>query len=315
MTTLTVARRRSPTSEDRPVSPQRRSTARRNLIRGWLFIAPVVLGTLIFNVLPVLPTFGLSLTAWNGLSAPTWVGLENYLRMFSGDPLLAQSLINTILFTLGYVPFGIIVGLALALLVNRSLPGMAIFRALIFLPYVTSLVAVGIIAKWVFSDQYGVLNAMLETVGIRGPHWLGESSTAMLAVIITSVWANMGFNMVILLAGLQNVPDTLLDAAKLDGAGRWSRFVHVTIPFLTPTLFLLLILQTIGSFQVFALILVMTQGGPGQGTYVYIYHLWYEAFQMRNMGYAAAMAVILFVIIALITWAQARLSRRWVFYQ
>lgn len=295
--------------------PRRGSGRRRNL-RGWMFIGPVVLGTLIFNVIPVAPTLVASFTDWDGLSAPKFSGLANYKEMFSGhDPLFGKSLINTVIYTVGYVPVGIIIGIALALLVNNRLRGMAVIRALIFLPYVTSLVAVGVVSRWVFSDQYGIINAILATFGITGPHWLGEPGAAMAAVIVTAIWANMGFNMIIILAGLQGVPESLIEAATLDGAGRFSRFVHVTIPFLTPTIFMLLILQTIGSFQVFALILVMTGGGPGDGTYVYIYHLWYQAFTLRKMGYASALAIVLFAVLLAVTWIQNRLSKRWVFYQ
>lgn len=296
--------------------PARRRRTGRTTLRGWLFIGPVVLGTLLFNVLPVIPTLVTSFADWNGLSSPRFIGLANYREMFGGgDPLFSRSLVNTIIYTAGYVPVGIIVGMALAVLVNNQLRGMAVFRALIFLPYVTSLVAIGVVGRWVFSDQYGVINSVLAGFGITGPHWLGERAWALTAVIVTAIWANMGFNMIIILAGLQGVPDTLMEAATLDGAGRFARFRHVTLPFLTPAIFLLLILQTIGSFQVFALILVMTGGGPGDGTYVYIYHLWYEAFTLRKMGYASAMAIVLFVVLVVITWVQNRLSKRWVFYQ
>ncbi|MET9021861.1 sugar ABC transporter permease [Actinopolymorpha sp. NPDC004070] len=288
----------------------------RGNLRGWMFVGPVVLGTLAFNVIPVAPTLVTSFTDWDGLSAPKFTGLANYEQMFSGsDPLFGRSLINTLIYTVGYVPVGIVIGIALALLVNNRLRGMAVIRALIFLPYVTSLVAVGVVSRWVFSDQYGIINAILAAFGITGPHWLGEPASAMAAVIVTAIWANMGFNMIIILAGLQGVPESLIEAATLDGAGRLSRFVHVTLPFLTPTIFMLSILQTIGSFQVFALILVMTGGGPGDGTYVYIYHLWYQAFTLRKMGYASALAVALFAILLAVTWIQNRLSKRWVFYQ
>jgi multiple sugar transport system permease protein len=295
---------------------QRRTGSRRRNLRGWMFIGPVVLGTLIFNVIPVLPTLVTSFTDWDGLAAPNFTGVANYQEMFSGnDALFGKSLVNTAVYTVGYVPVGIVIGVALALLVNNRLRGMAVIRALIFLPYVTSLVAVGVVSRWVFSDQYGIVNAILATFGITGPHWLGEPAAAMAAVIVTAIWANMGFNMVIVLAGLQGVPETLIEAAMLDGAGPFSRFVHVTLPYLTPTIFMLLILQTIGSFQVFALILVMTGGGPGDGTYVYIYHLWYEAFTLRRMGYASALAIVLFAVLLAVTWLQNRLSKRWVFYQ
>jgi multiple sugar transport system permease protein len=285
-------------------------------VRGWLFIGPVVIGTLVFNVLPMIPTFYTSLTNWDGISAPTWVGFDNYSRIFSGgDAEFMRSFINTIIYSVVYVPVGIAVGLVLALLVNRNARGMTLFRALFFVPVVTSLVAVGMVWRWIFDVQYGILNWLLSLVGITGPHWLGEPVPAMSAVLITSIWAIMGYNMVIMLAGLQGVSSDLIDSAKVDGAGALARFRHVILPALTPAIFFLLIISTIGSFQVFALIFVMTSGGPGDSTYVYIYELWYQTFQRGHMGFGSAMAVLLFVVLAAITWLQWRLSKRWVFYQ
>lgn len=285
------------------------------IARGWLFIGPVVLGTLLFNVIPLLPTFYTSFTKWNGLGAPRWVGLGNYQQALSGgDPIFFRSVLNTIIYTIGFVPFGIIVGLALALLVNQKLPMIGLFRGLFFLPVVTSLVAVGMVARWIFDWQFGVLNWALSLVGINGPHWLGDPLWAMVAVIMTGVWASMGYNMVILLAGLQGVPAELLEAAEIDGAGVFSRFRHVTLPLLTPSIFFLVIISVIGSFQVFALIYVMTGGGPGDATYVYIYNLWHQAFELRNMGYGSALAVLLFLLVGSITWLQWKMGSRWVFY-
>lgn len=286
------------------------------VLRGWMFIGPVVFGTLIFNVLPLLPTFYVSFTSWNGLGAPSWIGLSNYTRALGGgDDLFLKTLQNTIIYTLGYVPLGIAVGLVLALITNLQLPAMTFFRGLFFLPVVTSLVAVGMVWRWIFNWRFGPINWGLEQLGIEGPRWLGHPTWAMVAVIIAGVWASMGYNMVILLAGLQGIPRELLDAASVDGAGVWSRFRHITLPLLTPSIFFLSILSVIGSFQVFALIFVMTGGGPGSATYVYIYNIWQQAFQARNMGYAAALAVLLFIAIASITWFQWRMSKRWVHYQ
>ena len=285
-------------------------------IRGWLFIGPVVLGTLIFNVLPLFPTIYASFTTWNGLGAPQWVGFANYQRAFSGrDDVLVVGLKNTMLFSLGYVPFAIAVGLALALLANERLRGIIAFRALFFLPVITSVVAVGMVWRWIFNTPFGVANWGLAQVGIAGPRWLGDPTWAMIAVIIVSVWQVMGYNMVILLAGLQGVPQELLDAASIDGAGRIRRFWHITIPLLTPTIFFLSIIAVINSFQVFGLIYVMTGGGPGTATTVYVYQIWREAFQLRNMGYAAALSWLLFMVILAITWVQWRLAKRWVHYQ
>jgi multiple sugar transport system permease protein len=299
-----------------PVVARRKKKSAWPAVRGWLFIGPVVLGTLLFNVLPMIPTIYTSFTNWDGISSPQWAGFANYSRIFSGgDPEFMKSLINTIIYAVVYVPVGIAVGLVLALLVNRKARGIVLFRALFFMPVVTSLVAIGMVWRWIFDDQYGVLNWLLSLVGITGPHWLGEPVSAMIAVMITGVWAIMGYNMVILLAGLQSVPAELLDSAKVDGAGALNRFRHVMLPVLTPALFFLLILSTIGSFQVFGLIFVMTSGGPGDSTYVYIYELWYQSFQLRKMGFGSAMAVLLFLVLGVITWIQWRLSKRWVFYQ
>lgn len=286
------------------------------VVRGWLFIGPVVLGTLLFNVLPLLPTFYASFTSWNGLGAPSWIGFSNYVRALGGeDDLFLKTLRNTLIYTIGYVPLGIAVGLALALITNVQLPGMSFFRGLFFLPVVTSLVAVGMVWRWIFNWRFGPLNWGLEQIGIEGPRWLGQPTWAMVAVIVAGVWASMGYNMVILLAGLQGIPRELLDAASVDGANTWARFRHITLPLLTPSIFFLSILSVIGSFQVFALIYVMTGGGPGSATYVYIYNIWQQAFQARNMGYASALAVLLFLVIAAITWFQWRMSKRWVHYQ
>jgi multiple sugar transport system permease protein len=285
-------------------------------MQGWMFIGPVVFGTLIFNALPMIPTFYTSFTNWNGLNSPQWTGIGNYKRALGGhDPEFVRSVINTLVYTVAFVPLGILVGLGLALLVNSKARGMTVFRALFFLPVVTSMVAVGMMWRWIFDWQYGVINWLLGLVGITGPHWLNGPTTAMIAVVITGIWSSMGYNMVILLAGLQGVPQELVDSAYVDGAGRFARFRHVTLPLITPTIFFLVILSTIGSFQVFGLIYVMTSGGPGDSTYVYIYHLWNQAFQLRNMGYGSALAVLLFLVLAGITWGQWRLSKRWVHYQ
>jgi len=300
----------------RTATSARRNRKMRAAVRGWLFVGPVVLGTFLFNVLPLIPTFYFSFTRWNGLGDPSWTGLDNYTRALSGgDDVFYTSLKNTFVYTIGYVPLGIAIGLVLALLANRPLPGMPFFRALFFLPMVTSLVAVGIVWRWIYNDRFGALNWGLGELGIDGPRWLGEPNPAMFAVIMTGVWTSMGYNMIILHAGLQSIPQDLLDAASVDGAGAWSRFRNVTLPFLSPTIFFLSILAVIGSFQVFALILIMTGGGPGSATYVYIFNLWEQAFQLRNMGYGSALAVMLFFVIAAITAFQWRMSKHWVFYQ
>lgn len=285
-------------------------------LQGWVFIGPVVFGTLIFNVLPMIPTIYASFTWWDGLQTPNWIGLDNYKRALEGhDPNFRVSVINTLLYMIGYVPGAMAAGLALALVVNEKLRGITFVRAVFYLPVISSVVAIGVVWKWIFNWQYGLFNAALDLVGILGPRWLTDPNWAMVAVIIVAIWGAMGYNMVLFLAGLQGIPPQLEEAAEIDGAGAWQRLLHVKLPLLTPTIFFVAIMSVISSFQVFGLIFVMTAGGPGSATYVYVYHLWNEGFKLRNFGYGSALAWMLFVVIALITWFQWKMSDRWVHYQ
>lgn len=295
-------------------SPAARTRRLRQGIEGWLFVGPVVLGTILFNVLPMFPTFYTSFTYWNGLSDPSWIGLENYKFALS-DANFAVSLRNTIFYTMGAVPGAMIAGLGLALIVNEKLRGVTLARAIFFLPVITSVVAVGIVWRWIFNWQSGLLNAMLESIGIIGPRWLSDPRTAMLAVIIVAIWQQMGYNMVLFLAGLQGIPASVEEAATIDGADVWRRFLYIKLPLLTPTIFFVLIISLIGSFQVFGLIYTMTNGGPGTATWVYVYLMWFEGLQRSRFGYGSAMAWMLFVVIGLATWFQWWMGKRWVFYQ
>jgi len=180
---------------------------------------------------------------------------------------------------------------------------------------ISSVVAVGIVWKWIFNWQYGLLNSMLMALGVIGPRWLSDPNYAMLAVIIVAIWQQMGYNMILFLAGLQGIPASIEEAATIDGANAWNRLWHVKLPMLTPTIFFVLIISLIGSFQVFGLIYTMTGGGPGSATYVYVYHMWFEGFQRGRFGYGSALAWLLFVVIGLVTWFQWWMGKRWVFYQ
>jgi multiple sugar transport system permease protein len=283
-------------------------------VEGWLFIAPVVVGVVAFQLFPILVSMYASLTRWSGLNPPEFIGLENFVRMLTDDPLFTQTLFNTFMFTLGYVPLSIVCAFFLALLCNRSIRGVALFRTAFFAPFVTNVVAVGFIWLYFYDPAQGVLNGLLSIVGIQGPEWLSSSRWAMPSVILVSVWQGVGYPLVILLAGLQGIPEELYEAAKIDGARTWRRVRHVTLPLLTPHFFFLTITQFILSFQVFGIIYVMTQGGPGHATSVYIYYLYENAFAYGNLGYASAMAWLLFVLIAVVTIVQWRLQKRWVFY-
>ncbi len=281
---------------------------------GFLYIAPLILGILAFQAFPILVSVYMSLTEWDGIRPPVFVGLGNFQEMFTADPLFIETLRNTIVFTVLSIPFTTILGFVLALLCNRKLRGIAFMRAAYFAPYITNVVAIGFIWFWIYNPERGLLNATLSMVGIDGPAWLSSSTWAMPAVVIVSVWQGAGYPMVIFLAGMQGIPQDLYEAAEIDGASAWNRVRRIMMPLLTPHLFFLLVTQFITSFQVFGIIFVMTHGGPGHSTSVYIYYLYQQAFSSGKLGYASALAWLLFIILGLVTYGQWKLQRRWVFY-
>jgi multiple sugar transport system permease protein len=282
---------------------------------GWLFILPVVIGVGFFQFYPIGVSIYASLTNWTGLNEPTFIGAENYTRLITADRFFRLTMRNTIYYTLGSIPLSMSVALILALLCNRSMRMVYWYRTAFFAPNVTSTVAISLVWFWLYAPDVGLFNWFLSLFGIQGPAWLSSLTWAMPAVIVVGVWQHVGYPMLILLAGLQGVPESLYEAAKLDGAGPLYRFRHVTLPLLTPSIFFLLITQFISSFQVFGLIYVMTQGGPANATNVYIHYLYQNAFAFGRLGYASAMAWVLFLIIALITLVQWQMQRRWVFYE
>lgn len=282
-------------------------------LQGWLFIGPLILGIVAFQVVPVIVSLYASVTDWDGMTTPQFVGAENYSGL-AEDPFFWQTLRNTALFTFGAIPLTVVLALVLAILCNgKGSIGNAVFRTAYFTPYVTSVVAISLVWNQ-FLTPRGVLNSILAVFGIEGPAWLADSRFALLAVIVVAVWQGVGYPMVILLAGLQGIPTSLYEAARVDGASPWRQFWSVTLPMLTPQIFFVLITQFITSFQVFGIVFVMTHGGPGNATNVYIYYLFQNAFTFGRLGYASAMAWVLFVIIALVTVVQWRLQKKWVFY-
>jgi multiple sugar transport system permease protein len=239
--------------------------------------------------------------------------------MFTGDSDFFVVLRNTFYFTLGSVALGTLAALAAALLMNQKVPGIYTFRVLYYLPSVTIGVAMAIVFSWMFNPQMGVVNYLLSLVGIKGPMWLGSTQWAMPALIILSIWG-IGSNMIILLAGLQGVPEQLYEAARIDGANKWHEFAHVTLPMLSPSLFYVVVVSVISSLQVFDLIFIMTNaggraGGPGNSTRVFMIHLFQNAFEYSKMGYASALAWVLCIIIMIFTWLQFRAGRYWVYYE
>ncbi len=284
---------------------------------GLLFVLPVVLGTLILNILPTFATLGISFTEYDMYTPPEWVGLGNYERLIA-DEFARQALRNTAVFTAGMVFLGIPAGLGLALLVNNPLPGIRLIRLAYIVPYVSSTVAIALVWQWILNGKLGLLNQFLKMLGIQGQSWLINPDIAMFSVIVVSVWQSVGYNMLLFLAGLQSIPESLYEAAKIDGGGAKARFWNITLPLLSPTTFFVLIITLISSFQVFNIIYIFTFTGGAEGRLrsldVWVYYLWQSAFSFNRAGYAAAMAFGLFVVIAFVTFIQWRASKLWVFY-
>lgn len=283
-------------------------------IEGYVFIAPFFVGFILFTLGPFLASLVLSFTRWSLFGAPKYVGLHNYQQILTNDPYFTTSIVVTLYYMAGHIPLAMLLAFAVALLLNQPVRGVALFRTLYYLPAVTASVATAILWAWLFDPTFGLINQALLVIGIKGPNWLGITTWAMPAFILMSLWG-IGEMMVIYLGALQGVPQTLYEAAAIDGAGRWRKIWHVTIPMMTPAIFLTLVLQIIGSFQVFTSAYILTNGGPGNATLFYVLYLYQMAFQNFQMGYASALAWILFVIIMVFTLFQVWLSRRWVYYE
>jgi multiple sugar transport system permease protein len=288
--------------------------------RGWqhraviaLFLAPSLVPLLLFTVGPMVAAAGLSLVRWNLLRPPEFVGLDNFERLLA-DGNFRAAVFHTIAYVAGYLPLVVVGGMVIALALNQRLRGLAIFRTAYFLPVVTSWVVVALMWRWLLDPGAGVVNYALGLLGIDGPGWYNDPSWAMPSVILASAWKDLGFVMVILLAGLQSIPEEYYEAASVDGAGRWTRFRHITLPLLTPSLFFVLVISLINNLQVFDQVWVMTKGGPAGATSVVVEQIVTNAFSYGQMGYAAAMSWVFFVVLLLITLVQFRLQRRWVNY-
>jgi multiple sugar transport system permease protein len=289
--------------------------AQREEIDFYIFVSPWIIGLIFLFGGPILASLGLSFTGWTGVSAESrrLIGLENYQALLK-DEIFWVSLKNTFYYSFGSVTLGVILALLVALLMNQKVPGITTFRTIFYLPSITSGVAIAILWAWIFNPQVGILNYGLSLIGIKGPGWLASQQWAMPALILMSLWG-IGGSMIILLAGLQGVPQSLYEAARIDGANRWGEFWHVTLPMISPSLFFVTVVSVVASFQNFTNVRVMTQGGPGKATLVYVFYLYQNAFTYFRMGYASALAWILFVVVALLTWMQFRASRTWVYYE
>jgi multiple sugar transport system permease protein len=285
---------------------------RRNNLVGYLFVAPQLIGSVAFVLLPLLLIGWYSLHDYNVLAETvTFTGGHNYGKLVH-DPNLPAVLAATALFSIGVAVLNLALALFLALLLNQRLGGTAVFRTLFFSPVVVSLVAWAIVWQFLLQSDGGI-NGMLHAAGVSGPNWLRGNGTAMPALVVVQVIKNVGLNMVLFLAALQGVPRQLYEAAEIDGAGRWTRLRRITVPLISPTILLASIITVVGSLQAFAQIAVLTQGGPGTSTTVLVYYLYQQAFQFQHFGYGATLSVLLFGIVALLTAVQWRMRRKWVF--
>jgi multiple sugar transport system permease protein len=292
--------------------------ARRRAYWGMALVAPNVLGLMFFFGIPVLVAFVTSLQEWNGIKEPLFVGLDNFVRLFN-DPGFWQALGNTLKLLLFTVPPEVVLSLSVAMLLNQRLAGRNVFRTIYFLPVVTSTVAASIVWTWIFQPRYGLVGNLLAPLGLRDVSWITNPDLVLIPVAVVTIWQRIGFDMVLFLAGLQGIPHVLYEAALMDGATRWQRLRRVTLPMLSSTTFLVLVLATINSFQIFDQVYVMTsrttRGGVGGSATTLSFFLYRSGFINSEFGYASAVALVLFLIILAFTIFQLRMQRRWVYYE
>ena len=282
-------------------------------ISAFLFLLPCSLGFLVFVIYPLFASMVLSFTDWNGFTALNFIGIDNFQRMFR-DSNFQISFRNNMIFTFGTVPLTMVLSLMLATAMNAKIRGIGIFRVIFYLPNITATIAISIV--WVtILARFGPINRFLMFFGVENPPgWINSTTWALPAVMIVSIWRAIGYFAIILLAGLQGIPNTLYEAASIEGAGMMKKFFNITIPCLSPTIFFCLVMNVIGSFQVFDSIMAMTQGGPGRATNVLVYHIYITAFAQRRFGYASSMAYVLFALIMVFTLIQFAGQKKWVNY-
>ncbi len=298
------------------LQPKRSPTFWRDTLRGYLFILPVVLGLLIWTFGPMIASAYYSLTDYKIVDEPEFVGLKNFVELFTKDRLFAQSLSVTFRYAIMYVTLGQVVSLLLAKLLTQRVRGLSFFRTFFYLPIIVPLVASALLWRYLLNKEYGPINAMIQSVGLPGPNWLGSPDSALFSLVVISVWTG-AVTTIIYVAGLQQVPEELYDSAKIDGANALQSFRFVTIPMLSPTIFFNVVTGIIASFQFFipAFVITQGQGGPVHSTYFYNLNLYDKAFRWLEMGYASAMAWVMFGIIIVLTLFIFRSSPLWVYYE
>lgn len=286
---------------------------KKRMMWGYLLIAPQLIGLICFALIPVVYAFVLSFMKWDGFGAKQFIGFDNFITQLSSE-LFWKSMLNTAYYMILVIPLSIIISLIVAIALN-NIKGKNFYRVFYFMPQVTSSVSISVIWLWILNGHFGILNQALKFIGMSGPQWLTDTAWVMPAIAVVSIWWGLGYNMVIFLAGLQGIPQSYYEAAEIDGANKFQKFKHITLPQLSPTTFFVTIMSVIASFQVFDQAFVMTKGGPGKASYTLVYHIYDQAFVNFNMGQSSAAAVILFVIILTFTLLQFKFAKRWVHYE
>ncbi|MBI2251625.1 MAG: sugar ABC transporter permease [Armatimonadetes bacterium] len=273
---------------------------KKNNLIAYLFIAPSLIIFLLFMWLPLIFTFFISFYDWKITGNPEFLGFKNYFQIFK-DGLFFIALKNTLIYTLGVVPVGLLLSFFLAIILNKNLKGKIIFRSVYFFPAVVSYVVVSLAWQWMYGTDFGIINSLISMFSASPVNWLSNPKTAMLAIIIMSIWKNLGYNMVIFLAGLQGIPEFTYEAAKIDGVNSWQKLIKITLPLMKPTILFVVIIAMINSFKVFDQVFIMTGGGPGYSSMVLVHYIYRMAFQFSKMGYACAVGIIFFLIILIFT--------------
>lgn len=285
----------------------------RDVLWGYVFLLPQLLGLLLFSLIPLVSVFYLSMASWDGLGPITFVGFQNFIEQLQSSDLHI-ALLNTLYYTIIAVPGGLFFALLIALGLN-NVKGKTVYRVLYFMPFITGSVAVGVIWSFLLNSDFGLFNSVLRSVfHASGVGWLTTTRYVIPSIALVGIWQGLGFNMIIFLAGLQGIPVSYKEAARMDGANRFQLFWQVTLPMLTPTIFFTTVISILSSFQVFDLTFILTNGGPGKDSYTMVYHIYHLGFETATFGPASAAAVILFVILLVVTVVQFRLQKRWVNY-
>ncbi len=292
---------------------KRRRNARTTLV-AYAYLAPALLGLFFLTIFPTFGVIAISLTKWSGLEAPTFIGLGNYLKIFTTDFYFAHSVAATLYFAVGAVISGIIYSFAVAFMLNKNVPGRGFWRSVFFLPYIVPSIGSAIVWSWMYEANFGVFNFVLRMLKLGRLQWLQDERLATPSIVIMAVWG-CGSMIVIFLAGLQNVPKSYLEAVEIDGGNAWHKFRHITVPMMTPIIFFNFLMSMISNLQVFVPAYALTQGGPSDSTLYMVYLMYREGFMRNNFGHASALSLIFFVFIAALTVIFFTSSRRWIYYE